>query len=116
MSLTAIRQRARRDSVEFPHQLANHAPMIVVALDRLGASRARVADWCDEYRGLSGLVPPPPPVAPILAQNWDAALGDRTRERDYREFFTGEVRRLGLAGAVRLYVPQLVQGVAGSGR
>ena len=41
-------------------------------------------------------------------------LGDRSRERDYREFFTGEVRRLGIGPAVAAYLPTLTPGIAGS--
>lgn len=36
--LDALSARASNDSVEFPHFLANHAPMVLVALDKLGAS------------------------------------------------------------------------------
>jgi len=105
---------ARKDSVEFPYLLANHVPMVLIALDRLGASPVRLEQWYGTYRDDHGLVPPPPPVAPIRAEAWDAALGDRTRESDYRAFFTSEARRLGVDGVTRLYVPRLVQGVAGS--
>lgn len=114
MSLDEVLAHARGYSVEFPFMLSNHAPMAAVALHRLGASAARVADWCDAYTAANGLVAPPPRLAPIAAEAWDAALGDRARETDYREFFAGEVRRLGVAGATRRYVPRLVQGVAAS--
>ena len=113
MSLDTL-ARARRDSVEFPYCLANHAPMALPALRRLGASEQRMAQWYETYRQANGLVAPPPPVAAIRAEVWDEALGNRARESDYREFFTGETRRLGLAGATRRYVPPLAQGVAGS--
>jgi hypothetical protein len=114
MSLQTILARARGDSVEFPYLLANHAPMVVVALHRLGASAERIEHWFETYRATNGLVAPPPPVAPITPETWDAHLGDRARETDYREFFTGEARRLGVGGAIRLYTPRLAQGVAGS--
>lgn len=114
MSLDATLARAREDSAEFPYCLANHGPMVAIALDRLGAGPQRIADWFEGYREASGLVPPPPPVAPIAAETWDAALGSRAREADYRAFFTGETRRLGLAGATRRYLPRLAAGVAGS--
>ena len=107
-------QRARRDSVEFPYLLANHAPMVLIALDRLGASRERIAEWHRVYRDANGLVAPPPPVAPIAPESWDAALGERARESDYRAFFAAETRRLGIAGAIRRYLPRLIQGMAGS--
>jgi len=114
MSLNEILARARRDSAEFPYLLSNHAPMAIAALHRLGASDDRLVEWFESYRAANGLVAPPPPVAPIAPESWDDALGDRTRETDYRVFFTAEVRRLGLDGATRRYTPRLFQGVAGS--
>lgn len=114
MSLDATLARAREDSAEFPYCLANHGPMVAIALDRLGASPERIAQWFEGYRETNGLVPPPPPVAPITAADWEAALGRRAREADYRAFFTDETRRLGVAGATRRYLPRLVPGAAGS--
>jgi hypothetical protein len=112
--LDALLARARNDSVEFPHLLANHLPMILVALDRLGASRERLEAWYETYRETNHLTRIPDPVAPINEQNWEAALGDRAREADYRQFFAGEVARLGIAGAIQTYLPRLTQGVAAS--
>ena len=40
--------------------------------------------------------------------DWASHLGDRTRERDYREFFTGEVGQLGIGPAVAAYIPTLI--------
>ncbi|MDR3373878.1 MAG: questin oxidase family protein [Ancalomicrobiaceae bacterium] len=105
---------ARQDSVEFPRYLANHAPMVLMALDRLGASSDRLDNWYDAYRAKNGLVPLPPPVAPITEETWRASLGDRSREADYRAFFTIEVQRLGLPLAISQYLPTLIPGVAGS--
>src|SRR5208282_1548228 len=92
--------RARGDSVEFPVFLANHVPMVLIALDRLGAPPERLEEWYETYRAKNHLARVPNPVAPIDAQYWEASLGDRAREADYRSFFAGEVSRLGVAGAV----------------
>ena len=100
--LDALSARASNDSVEFPHFLANHAPMVLVALDKLGASPERTGGmvrnlsrqkWSD-------------PLSPTLSRQstratWEAALGGRAREADYRDFFAEEVQRLGIAGAVQ---------------
>jgi Questin oxidase-like len=112
--LDAVLARARRDSVEFPYLLANHVPMVLIALDRLGASPRRLEEWYEAYRDANGLISAPAHVAPIGRTDWDTALGDRTREADYRRFFAGEVGRLGADGAIRFYLPPLVQGVAAS--
>ncbi|CTQ47422.1 questin oxidase family protein [Roseibium aggregatum] len=113
-SLDTVLEEARKDSVEFPYLLANHAPMVLVALDRMGASPSRIAEWYEAYRDAHKLAPPLPSVEPIDPASWKAALGDRTRESDYRAFFTGEIERLGIDSAIRQYLPHLVQGVAGS--
>jgi hypothetical protein len=105
---------ARRDSVEFPYLLANHVPMVLVALSRLGASDERLAKYLGIYRQVKGLVPIPPHVAPIDPARWTEAMGDRTREADYRDFFVAEVRRLGIQDAIASYLPTLIPGVGGS--
>jgi hypothetical protein len=113
-TLERLLDDARSYSAEFPLFLANHQPMMLVALDHLGASPQRLKEWFAIYRDVSGLVPQPPSVAKIGRADWASHLGDRSRERDYREFFTGEVRRLGIGAAVAAYLPTLIPGIAGS--
>ncbi|SHF20396.1 Protein of unknown function [Kaistia soli DSM 19436] len=105
---------ARADSVEFPYLLANHVPMILVAMNRLGSDDARLAEWLAMYRRVKGLVPMPPRVAPIARENWLDHLGDRSREADYRDLMMAEVRRLGIDDAIHAYVPTLIPGIGAS--
>ncbi|NNH58143.1 questin oxidase family protein [Rhizobium laguerreae] len=112
--LETILLRAREDSVEFPYLLANHVPMVLIALDRLGASPERLEQWYEQYRESHALPPVPPPIAPIIRAQWAEALGDRTREADYRAFFIAETRRLGIDAVIRTYLPAMVNGLAGS--
>ncbi len=105
---------ARTDSVEFPYLLANHVPMILVAMRRLGSDDARLAEWLAMYRRVKGLVPMPPRVAPIARADWQAHIGDRSREADYRDLMVEEVRRLGIDGAIKTYVPTLIPGIGAS--
>ncbi len=112
--LDRVLEKARRDSVEFPYLLANHVPMVLVALERMGASPERLDEWYTSYRRTNKLVAAPAPVARIDRDRWDAALGDRMRETDYRLYFIGEVERLGIGSAIRHYLPRLIQGVGGS--
>lgn len=114
VSLDFVLDKARRDSVEFPYLLANHVPMVLIALDRMGASPERLDEWYTTYRRAHKLVVAPPPVARVDPAHWDATLGDRKRETDYRHYFNGEVERLGIDAAIRQYLPRLTQGVAGS--
>ena len=113
-ALDDILADARRDSVEFPYLLANHAPMVLAAMAQLGSSDERIAEWLAMYRRVKGLVPVPPRVAPIEAARWTAALGDRSREADYRDFFVAEVRRLGIQDAIAAYLPTLIPGIGAS--
>jgi hypothetical protein len=112
--LERLLEAGRAFSAEFPLFLANHLPMVSVALHRLGADDARLAQFFETYRVTNHLVPMPPAVAPIERSNWAAALGDRSRERDYRTFFTAEVGRLGISGAIAAYLPTLIPGIAAS--
>jgi hypothetical protein len=105
---------SRQWSAEFPHCLANHLPMVLVALHRMGATDARLEDYCHVYHRVNGLVPPPERVGQISARNWRDFLGQRERESDYRAFFAGEVARLGADKAAVRYLPRLFPGFAAS--
>ena len=105
---------SRQWSAEFPFCLANHLPMVLVALHRMGASDERMETYCQIYRKQNGLVPVPEPIGAITRDNWRAFLGQREREGDYRPFFAGEVARLGATPAALLYLPELLPGMAAS--
>ena len=112
--LDALVTEARHRSAEFPDVLANHLPMILVALDRMGAGPEREAAFFEAYDVGKGLVPVPPPVAGLDEASWTTVLGDRRREADARMFFIGEVTQRGIGNAVTTYLPRLAPGVAGS--
>jgi len=99
---------------EFDKTFANHAPMVLVALDRLGGSPARLADFFDHYREFKGLLPFGKPLEPLTRTDWRTAIGHRKREPDLRVFFLDEVERLGIEGALRTYLPALAPGVGAS--
>ena len=105
---------SRQWSAEFPFCLANHLPMVLVALHRMGASDERLEAYCHLYRQRNGLVPVPEPIGEITRDNWRESLGWREREGDYRAFFTGEVVRLGATPAALYYLPKLIPGMAAS--
>ncbi|MBH0238440.1 DUF4243 domain-containing protein [Methylobrevis sp. L22] len=104
----------RLQSGEFPVMLANHLPMVLEALCRLGAPAARLAAYAEHYDRVHAVPLLAPRIAPLGRADWRAALGDRRREADLRDFFLTEAQRLGGFGAIRIYVPELVQGVAAS--
>jgi hypothetical protein len=101
-------------SAEFPHCLANHLPMVLVALQRMGASAERLQAYCHIYRDMNQLAPVPSPLGTITSANWRDTLGRREREGDYRRFFSSEVARLGATPAAQHYLPQLFPGFAAS--
>ena len=105
---------ARQWSAEFPVCLANHLPMVLVALNRMGASDERLEAYCEIYRRQNGLVPVPARIGDITRDNWREFLSQREREGDYRAFFAGEVARLGATPAALHYLPQLMPGMAAS--
>jgi hypothetical protein len=105
---------SRRWSAEFPFCLANHLPMVLVALHRMGASDGRLQAYCHIYHKQNGLVPVPERIGAITRDSWREFLGQRERESDYRTFFAGEVARLGASPAALLYLPELMPGMAAS--
>ena len=112
--LQRLLAECREFSGEFPDFLANHLPMVLVAMHRLGGSDARLNAFFATYRDKNRLPPPPARVAPIARETWDASLGDRARERDYIDFFHGEVARTGARVAIANYLPRLLPGLAAS--
>ncbi len=105
---------SRQWSAEFPFFLANHLPMVLIALHRMGADDARLESYCHIYHEKNGLVPVPGPIGEVNRGNWREFLGQREREGDYRAFFAGEVARLGATRAAVVYLPQLFPGFAAS--
>lgn len=99
---------------EFAKTYANHAPMVLVALDRLGGTPDRLADFFGHYRDYKKLLPFAPLSQTLTALTWESALGQRDREPDLRAFFTLEVKRLGIAGALRTYLDVLAPGIGAS--
>jgi hypothetical protein len=99
---------------EFDRTFANHAPMVLTALARIGGSPGQMQRFFDHYRGSKTLRPFGPVGNMLDDDTWRTAIGQREREPDLRVFFTGEVARLGIDGALRLFLPVLVGGVAAS--
>lgn len=101
-------------SGEFPVYLANHLPMVLEAMGRLGASPERLAEYAHHYNTVHAVPYPPAAVAPLSVETWQSALGDRSRETDLRDFFAEEVARRGGLETIGLYLPTLFPGVAAS--
>ncbi len=113
-ALADLLEQCRGFSCEFGHCLANHLPMMLVALARMGASGHRLRACFERYRDTNQLRSPPPPGGAITEANWTAHLGERDREADFRAFFTDQVRRSGSDSVQRRALSVLVPGVAAS--
>lgn len=91
-------------SGEFPDFLANHLPMVLEAMGRLGATPERLEAYARHYT-LAHAVPfPPPAIASLTDQTWRSALGQRERETDLRDYFADVVSNIGGSGrSVTIY-------------
>lgn len=112
--LARLLARARGYSVEFDPWMANHLPMGLVILDRLGADGRRLEGWLETYAAASGLRPAPEGLGRVDAGSWRQHRGERALEGDHRAFFLGEVERLGPGEAQRRHLPDLIPGMAAS--
>jgi hypothetical protein len=87
-----------------------HAPMASEALVMLGHG-AEVERWIEGYNRRHEYDPVPPPRAPISAVDWQSALGDYARIRDWVQLFSEEIDRRGWRETVSTWVPRLVPGI-----
>lgn len=101
-------------SGEFPVLLANHLPMVLEAIGRLGASPERLDAYAVHYNTAHKVPFPAPAVAPLTEATWRSAIGRRERETDLRDFFCDIVARDGGSQTIRRYLPELFPGVAAS--
>lgn len=103
--------------VEFGGWLSNHDKHAVIALERLGASAERIAEYYRSYAAQTygyGLEPPKPSEHAIDAGNWRRYLGLRTSYSAYCDFFEREEKRLGMDESLKRYLPELIPGWAGA--
>ena len=103
-----------RMSAEFPGDLANHLPMVLEAMALMGASPARMDAYAAHYAAANAVPAQPPSVAVLTDADWQDALGDRARERDFRDYFADRVAAHGVADTLAMAMPVLAEGVAAS--
>ncbi|HBF28049.1 MAG TPA: hypothetical protein DDW73_00210 [Rhizobium sp.] len=101
-------------SSEFEHTFANHAPMVLTALARIGGTPPEMRRFFDHYRHSKQLLPAGSTQTPLNAQTWQSAIGMRDREPDLRVFFIAQVEEFGIAPTLRLTLPILAPGIAAS--
>ncbi len=75
--------------------------------------RSYVVDiWVQGYR--RRLEPMPGPGQPVTRDNWEPALGDMARVRDWVAFFQGELRQAPWPAVLGDWIPRLAPGLAGA--
>ena len=93
---------------EYRGGLANHLPMALVALHRLGATDARLQAFAAAYG--AKLEPAPPAVDWPPAQPWKAWLGDPSAWPAYRALFAQWLVHEGRDGVLPQVLPALLPG------
>ena len=112
-TLNALLSEAERFGPTYGNGLSNHLPMVLIALQRLGASAAELESHMQRYeRRLEPVLP----SAMIITKEMPAAhLGDWSAFAAYRVFFEDALTRHGTQNALALHWPMLMPGVAAAG-
>jgi Questin oxidase-like len=93
-------------------RLSSHLPMALVALERLGADDARLAEFAWRYRDRLVEVPDFEPVASF--EEWRAARGAAHAYGPVRTYLEGCIADEGRDAVVRRHVVELVDGLSGA--
>ncbi len=93
---------------EFGAGLSNHGPMGAEALIALGRE-GEVEAWTANYR--KRLLDQPSNVVCIEPGEWQAALGDVARVRDWEDFFAIEMDEASWADVLERWTPRLAPGM-----
>ncbi len=93
---------------EYGGGLANHLPMALVALQRLGADDAHLQAFGERYR--QRLEPAPPAAVWPGGQAWTLRLGQREAWPLYRDLFARWLQRDELGDVLRQALPRLMVG------
>ena len=102
---------SRQCSAEFPFFLANHLPMMLVALASLGATDARLEAYCESITTRAGSCRFPADRR-VTRDNWREFLASASAKATIvpSSRGSGAARR----GACATYLPPLVPGIAAS--
>jgi hypothetical protein len=111
-TLLALLNDGARFDAEFKGGLSNHLPMALLALQRLGASEARLSAYAARY---SARLDPAPPATPWPAGDpWRERLGERGAWPAYRHFFTQWLEVEEASSVLHQALPHLMAGCGGA--
>jgi hypothetical protein len=112
-ALQELLNRHRTGELAEYNVTANHAPMVLIALYRLGAESDRLHQY---YAGI-GIEPASATGSlqpqPIDRSTWTKYLGNFGAWSSYRSFFQREIGEHGVQDVLASYVSPLMRGVAG---
>ena len=100
---------AQRYHASYGGGLANHLPMALVALERMGAGPQKLRDFAGDY--ITRLQPVTTRSVWVNADNWRQSLGIGSDYPALLGFFEAEVARLGWRESLATYLPVLAPGV-----
>jgi hypothetical protein len=103
--------RLRGTGVEYNGFLANHGPMAVDAMIRLGGGD-RVPGWADRYRLV--LDPAPAPGDAVAPDDWQRHLGSFEVVGDWTSLFARAIAADGWRQVLATWWPRLLPGAAAS--
>ncbi|NBB83250.1 MAG: DUF4243 domain-containing protein, partial [Alphaproteobacteria bacterium] len=101
-------------SGEYEGTLANHLPMALTALDRMGAGADRLAAFARAYYGGHTVMALPDHGPAIDPAAWRARLGDRSSEGAWRRLFAAELAAGGRDALLARWLPMVTQSIAAS--
>ncbi len=94
--------------------LSSHLPMVLIALERLGADAARLAAWEASYAAAAPLCAARPPQAWPAGDPWPDRLGDAAAWPAYRALFAQWIALEDPADVLAQVLPTLMPGCAGA--
>ena len=97
----------------YRENLSNHLPMVLIALDRMGADGSQLQHFYDHYVKRLDVVPAKNAVAPLSEINHH--LGDSSRFHDFRVYFEKAIAQNGYQPVLKKTLPTLIAGIAASG-
>lgn len=96
---------------EYDHGLSNHLPMLLHALQQLGATPARLADHAADYAVRLARRDKPAAARPHTLADWAARRGDMAAFEPLQAHFATVLARQGRAATLREALPRLMPGV-----
>jgi hypothetical protein len=109
-TLSELLGRQRSYHPEYSGGLANHLPMALVALTRMGAPAERLQVYARLYE--RRLEPAPPEGQVVAGSGWQRHLGQRARYADVLATFRQGMAEAGWPAVLREAVPVLMPGCA----